>query len=61
MYTVEEVAAMTRLSRSVIYEQMRAGRLHSVREGRSRRIPASAVHDYIELLKIEAAAEVAGV
>ena len=41
------------MSRSVIYEQIRSGRLRSVTQGRSRRIPASAIADYVELLEQE--------
>jgi excisionase family DNA binding protein len=42
------------LSRSVVYEQIRSGRLRSVTQGRSRLIPASAIADYIALLEQEA-------
>ena len=42
------------LSRSVLYEQIRAGRLQSVTQGRTRLIPASAIADYIALLQREA-------
>ncbi len=42
------------LSRSVIYELIRSGRLRSVSEGRSRRIPATAIEEYIQLLNNEA-------
>lgn len=53
LYRVQEVAALLRLSRSVIYEQIRAGRLRTVRQGASRRIPAAAINDYIALLERE--------
>jgi excisionase family DNA binding protein len=42
------------MSRSVIYEQIRSGRLRSVTQGRVRLIPASAIADYIALLEREA-------
>ncbi len=42
------------LSRTVIYEQFRAGRLRSVQQGRARLITADAIRDYITLLKNEA-------
>jgi excisionase family DNA binding protein len=48
---------MLKLSRSVLFEQLRTGRLRSVRQGRARRIPASAVIDYVRLLEREAAEE----
>lgn len=39
-----------RLSRSVIYEQIRTGRLRTVKQGRTRLAPAAAIRDYIALL-----------
>jgi len=42
------------MGRSVIYEQIRSGRLRSVTQGRSRLIPASAIADYVALLEREA-------
>ena len=42
------------LSRSVIYEQIRTGRLKSVTQGRTRLIPASAITDYVSMLQREA-------
>ena len=42
------------LGRSVIYEQIRSGRLRSVTQGRSRLIPASAIAEYVALLESEA-------
>jgi excisionase family DNA binding protein len=42
------------LSRSVIYELIRAGRLRTVKEGRTRLIPQSAITDYVALLEREA-------
>jgi excisionase family DNA binding protein len=54
LYRVPEVMRLLSLSRSVIYEQIRVGRLRSVTQGRSRLIPASAITDYITLLLREA-------
>nr|WP_230689100.1 excisionase family DNA-binding protein [Micromonospora sp. WMMC415] len=42
------------LSRSVIYEQIRAGRLRTVRQGRTRLVPAAAIAAYVDLLQEEA-------
>jgi excisionase family DNA binding protein len=42
------------LSRTVIYEQIRAGRLRSVTQGRTRLIPADAMAEYVALLINEA-------
>lgn len=57
LYRVPEAMRMLSLSRSVIYELIRSGRLRSVREGRARLIPAAAIRDYITLLETEAQAE----
>jgi excisionase family DNA binding protein len=57
LYRIPEVMDMLAMSRSVLFEQLRNGRLRSVRQGRSRRIPASAVADYVSLLEREAAEE----
>jgi excisionase family DNA binding protein len=56
LYRVRDAMAVLSLSRSVIYEQIRSGRLGSVTQGRSRLIPASAITEYIALLKQEAKA-----
>lgn len=53
LYPVREAMALLAMSRSTIYEQIRAGRLRSVRQGSSRLVPASALHDYIALLEQE--------
>ena len=42
------------LKRSVIYEQLRSGRLRSVTVGRTRLIPAAAIVEYVALLEREA-------
>jgi excisionase family DNA binding protein len=54
LYSVSDAMRMLRLSRTVIYELIRSGRLRSVKEGRSRRITAAAIRDYIALLETEA-------
>lgn len=55
LYRVQEAMALLSLKRSVIYEQLRSGRLRSVHEGRTRLIPAAAIRDYVALLEREAA------
>jgi excisionase family DNA binding protein len=55
LYRVPEVVEMLGLSRSVVFELLRSGRLRSVTQGRARLIPASAVLDYVSLLEREAA------
>ena len=54
LYEVPDVMRMLRLSRTVVYELIRSGRLRSVKQGRARRIPATAIRDYIALLESEA-------
>ncbi|MHA6779881.1 helix-turn-helix domain-containing protein [Pseudonocardia saturnea] len=54
LHRIPEAMRLLSLSRSVIYEQIRAGRLKSVTQGRRRLIPATAIAEYIELLRREA-------
>lgn len=54
LYRVTDAMRLLRLSRSVIYEQLRSGRLRSVQQGRARLITAAAIRDYIALLEKEA-------
>ena len=54
LYRVPEAMRLLSLSRSVIYNQIRAGRLRSVKEGTARLIPADAITDYVALLEAEA-------
>ena len=54
LYRVADAMVVLSMSRSVIYEQIRSGRLRSVTQGRTRLIPASAIAEYIALLEREA-------
>ena len=54
LYEVADAMQMLRLGKTVIYELIRSGRLRSVKQGRARRIPATAIRDYIALLEEEA-------
>jgi excisionase family DNA binding protein len=56
LYRVADAMAVLSMSRSVIYEQIRSGRLRSVTQGRSRLIPAAAIAEYVALLETEAGA-----
>ena len=56
LYRVPEAMRLLSLSRSVIYNQIRVGRLRSVKEGSARLIPADAIDDYVALLEAEAEA-----
>jgi excisionase family DNA binding protein len=53
LYRVPEAMALLSMSRSAIYEQIRSKRLRSVKQGRSRLIPESAIADYVALLERE--------
>jgi excisionase family DNA binding protein len=53
LYRIPEAMTLLSMSRSVIYEQIRAGRLRSVTQGRTRLVPATAIADYVALLEGE--------
>jgi excisionase family DNA binding protein len=53
LYRIPEAMSLLSMSRSVIYEQIRAGRLRTVTQGRSRLVPARAIAEYVELLMSE--------
>ena len=53
LYRIPEAMRLLSMSRSVMYEQIRAKRLRSVRQGRTRLIPAAAIVDYVLLLESE--------
>lgn len=55
LYRPADAGRLLNLSRSTIFELMRTGRLRSVKEGRVRLIPASAIREYVSLLESEAA------
>ncbi|GAA1264183.1 excisionase [Planotetraspora silvatica] len=54
LYRITDAMYLLSLSRSVIYEQIRSGRLRSVTQGRTRLVPASAITEYVCLLEEEA-------
>lgn len=55
LYRVDEAAEALRLSRSVVYELIRSGRLRTVKEGRRRLVPVAALAEYVALLEEGAA------
>jgi excisionase family DNA binding protein len=57
LYRIPDAMRVLSMSRTVIYEQLRSGRLRSVHQGRARLIPAAAITDYIALLETEAQTE----
>jgi excisionase family DNA binding protein len=56
LYRVPDAMRLLSMSRSVLYNQIRTGRLRSVKEGTVRLIPADAIADYVALLETEAEA-----
>ena len=54
LFSVPEAMEMLGMSRTVIYELIRSGRLVTVTQGRRRLVPASAIDDYVALLLVEA-------
>lgn len=59
LYRIPEAMRLLSLSRSVIYEQIRSGRLHTVKQGRTRLVPESSITDYVALLETESTRGVA--
>ena len=56
LYRVTDAVRVLNLSRTAVFELLRSGRLRSVKQGRTRLIPAAAIRDYITLLEREAEA-----
>lgn len=54
LYRVPEAMGLLSMSRTVIYELLRSGRLRSVKQGRARLIPEGAIRAYVSLLENEA-------
>lgn len=54
LWRVPEAMSLLNVSRSVIYEQIRSGRLRTVKVGRTRLVPDGAIDDYVRLLEREA-------
>jgi excisionase family DNA binding protein len=57
LYRIPEAMVLLSMSRSVIYEQIRAGRLKTVKQGASRLVPAAAINAYVQLLLGESGVE----
>jgi excisionase family DNA binding protein len=51
LYRVDEAAEALRLSRSQLYELIRSGRLRTVKCGRRRLVPVSALDEYVSSLE----------
>jgi len=50
LYDIEEVATMVGLGRTRLYEEIRSGRLRSVKVGRRRLVPLAAVERWVDQL-----------
>jgi len=50
VYGVDEAAEALRLSRSALYELIRSGQLRTVKSGRRRLVPVSALAEYLDSL-----------
>lgn len=59
LYEVPDIMRMLKMARSTVYEELAAGRLHSVPRGRRRLFTAAHIRDYIALLEHEASGAVA--
>ena len=55
MYRVEEAATALRLSRSLLYELIRSGRLRTVKVGSRRLVPVEALAECVAMLQDGAA------
>ncbi|GAA3242957.1 helix-turn-helix domain-containing protein [Dactylosporangium siamense] len=55
LWKIPEAMALLSMSRTVIYEQIRSGRLRTVTQGRARLVPDGAIAEYVALLEREAA------
>jgi len=54
LYAIPQAMALLSMSRSVFYEQIRAGRLDVVHQGRRCYVTAAALERYVSLLESEA-------
>ena len=59
LLTVEDVGQAIKQSRSTVFELLASGEIESVKIGRSRRIPAQAVEDYVARLRAGSPVEAA--
>jgi len=59
LLTVNQAAGCLSLSRSHLYRYVQTGELRSVKIGRARRVPVSALEEFVQRLQDEQAEEVA--
>lgn len=51
LYRPEDAAAVLGIGRSKLFQIIRAGEIETVQIGRSRRVPAQALNDYVARLR----------
>ena len=54
LYSIVDVMTLLSMSRTVVYEQIRSGRLETVHQGRRCYVTAAAIERYVALLEGEA-------
>jgi len=57
LLSVEEACEVLNLGRTAVFEEIRTGRLRSVKRGRTRLIPRKCVYEYIDRLLDETDSE----
>lgn len=50
LYRVDEAAEALRMSRTVIYQLIRSGQLRTVKQGRRRLVPVTALTEYVDAM-----------
>lgn len=50
LYRIEEAAQLLSVSKSRVYELIRSGQLRTVKVGKSHRVPARSLDEYVALL-----------
>lgn len=53
LYTLPEAAQLLRISRTKLYELLATNEIESIHIGRSRKIPATALSEYVSRLRAE--------
>ncbi len=54
LYTIPEVMTLLRLGKTQVFDELRRGRIRSVKVGRARRVPAQCLSEFVALLMREA-------
>lgn len=51
--TIPDVVAASKIGRTTVFALIKSGELHSIKIGRRRYVPASALRDYLDRLRFE--------